>query len=446
MDPSLPTALASVAACLVASAFFSGSETALTSLGGTRTRQIIEGDPRAGRALALWADRPLEVLVTILIWNNLVNITASALASQIAESVLGGADAHAIVSPLAVAIGVMTLLLLTFGEITPKTLAKANAERIAPGLMRALIPFYWISFIFMRGFIKLAERMSSITGTDLYEDRTGLVSEADIEYLVRLGRREGSLTGERERLLRSVFEFTDTAVREVMVARTDVVFLSADDSLPDVLDAVIGAGHSRLPVYEGGVDHVIGLCYARDMLGLIHADPDNHRDFDLRDHIREAQFVPETKAISQLLEQMRDQRIHMAIVVDEFGGVAGIVTLEDIIEEFFGDIQDEFDTEEEWIETTPDGDWLLDARYNINEFAEQFGVDPVDSEEFDTVGGLIAKITGEVAHRGTVCDALGFRFTVVEADHARIKRVRAERLPPETDEEETVDAEAATAV
>lgn len=425
----------SILGCLVLSAFFSGSETALTSISRARAQQMYEQSGQR-RSLRRLVEQPVVVLTTILIGNNLVNITASALATNVAEEMLGGgADGQAIVSPVAVAIGVMTLLLLTFGEITPKALARAHAERIAPILMVLLTPLIVVLRPFTWAFVALSNGVAWFTGKPLQEDGP-FVREEDIEYLVELGHREGTLSAERETLLRSVFDFTETAVREVMVPRTDVVFVPADISEDELFDLIVKVGHSRLPVYDGNVDNIIGLVYAKDMLRHMR-DRRKGKRFELRHFLRRPEFVPQSKPIAELLREMQANRVHMAAVVDEFGGVAGIVTLEDIMEELFGEIRDEYDVESDLIEQLPDGTWRIEAKVNLEDLGEALGIEGVEDEDCDTLGGYISKMTGEVGNVGTEVEAWGLRFVVEEADPRRIRWVRAEALQPSDPSGET---------
>lgn len=416
-----------IVVCLVLSAVFSGSETTLTALSQTRTRQLLESGGRPAAVLRRWLEEPSAWLTSILIGNNIVNVAASALATSVAQQVLGewaGQEA-AWVSPLAVAVGVMTLLLLVFGEITPKTLARAHHERLAVVVLYVLTPWYVVSWPVTRVFMLLSNRVGRWTNTEL-DGGAPHVREEDIEYLVRLGREEGSISSDRERMLRSVFEFTDTTAREVMVPRTDVVALPRQATGKEVLEVVLDAGHSRLPVYDGSIDNIVGLFYAKDLLRLISARPID-ADFDLRRSLRQANFVPETKLISELLREMQENRIHMAIVVDEFGGFAGIVTLEDIMEEFFGDILDEYDVESDWLEEGPDGRWRVDARINMEELGEVLGITIEEEEDIDTLGGYLTKELGEVPRAGAVVDAWGLRMVIEEADARRVRRVLIER-------------------
>lgn len=430
MQGSLSSQILLIVLFLVLSALFSACETAVTALGRTRTSRLLERNDWMSRSIRLWAENPREVLITILICNNIVNVSASAFATTVAQRLLDGTSwAPEWLDPVGAAVFVMTMLLLTFGEITPKTLARDRAELFAPVLMTLVRPFYTVFWPATRVFAALTDSIGDAP-------EPTLVKEEDIEHLVRLAKQDGSLDAERERLLRSVFGFTDTQAREVMVPRTDIDFIDADTPLETLLERIVGGAHSRMPVYEGGVDNIIGLCYARDMLQFVQGVR-NDETFDLRRYVRPAKFVPETKPISQLLGEMQQQRIHMAIVVDEFGGVSGLVTLEDIIEQFFGDIQDEFDREEEWVQVLPGGSWRIDARLHFDEFLELINhedTEEFEGDDFDTLGGFIAKKTGMIDARGHAFEDLGFRFTVVDATARRIKWVRVEpATPPETE-------------
>lgn len=429
-----------IAICLLFSAFFSGSETALTSLSPANARRLMEEAGRRGEVLSLWVDDPLRVLTTILVGNNVFNIAASAIATAVAVEVLEPLSASvSFINPVAIAVGVMTLLLLTFGEITPKTLAKANAERLAIPILLLLRPIVFLLMPVTALFIGLSRTLAERTGTDL-EPGGPFVREEDIEYLVRLGGREGSLSQDRERLLRSVFEFTDTTAREVMVPRTDVFAVPADASEADLLAQLLAAGHSRVPVYEGAIDNIIGLCYAKDLLRFV-GQRTGSETFEVARFLRRANFVPETKPISELLREMQENRIHMAIVVDEFGGFSGLVTLEDIIEEFFGDILDEYDVESDWIVEVTPGRWRVDARIGITDLGELLRVDIPDIEDCDTLGGYLSKAVGEVAAAGAVVEEWGLRFTVEDADERRVKQVCVERFEPPDPDEAPVDTE-----
>ncbi len=433
MDGSSASTALAILACLVASAFFSGSETALSSISRTRVRQLLDEGGRAAAPLRLWDEQPVYVLYTILIWNNVVNVTASALASQLAEDLMSGlAPGMRFLNPVAVAVGAMKLLLLTFGEITPKGLARVYAERIAVPILVVMRLFYWLSYPVASVFVRLTRGFSRLAGSDV-DPGPALVREEDIEYLVRLARRDGSIETDRDRMLRSVFEFSETPARSVMVPRIDIDCVPDDIALDDLIARFLDEGHSRLPVYTDNIDNVVGIVYARDILREVHSKRGQTGAFRVTDSLREARFVPETKPISQLFAEMQKERVHMVILVDEFGGVSGLVTLEDIIEQFFGDIQDEFDAEDEWIQHCPDGSIRFDGRVALAEVWEHISVDEAEREEdddVDTLGGWVAKVTGTVARRDTVVEGWGWRFRVTDADNRRVKWVHAERNVP----------------
>lgn len=416
-----------ISACLVLSAFFSGSETAITSLPRAKVQQAV--DQSGGRSiLRLVLTSPVELLTTILIGNNIVNITASALATEVAETLLGGAG-DGFVNPVAVAVGVMTLLLLAFGEITPKSLARANAEWLAPWLLYVLWPMMWALKPVSKAFVALSHGASRLAGAPL--DAVGpSVSEDEIEYLVELGRREGSLSEEREDLLRGVFGFTETTVREVMVPRTDAVMVPATINEAELHRLFVRVGHSRLPVYQRDTDDILGLVYAKDLLRFL-ADRKPDEPFQLKRVLRRPEFVPQSKPISELLRDMQARRVHMAIAIDEFGGVAGLITLEDIIEEMFGEIRDEYDVEQDAVQLESEGVWLVEGRLNLEDLGEALEVEDLVDEESDTVGGLVVNALGAVPAVGAVVEFRGLRFTVVEADQRRVLRVRVERVPVE---------------
>ena len=426
----LPTGeLLGVAGMLVLSAYFSSAETALTSLGVVKLEKLIEQRRSHEAVLRRWIDHPREILTTILIGNNLVNITASALATQAAQKTLALFPNVSQTRAVPIAVGVMTLLLLTFGEITPKVLARAHRERLAVFFLASLRPFYLLFYPATRVFVGLTNVVARVTGAPAVQSGPH-VSEEDIELLVQLGRREGSISKDREDLLNSVFEFTDTTAREIMVPRTDIVAVEANTGLEELIDLVLSAGHSRMPVYEGKVDDIIGVVHIKDLLGLtrLGARGDGERSgFDLRRIVRDVQFVPETKPINQLMQEMQELRNHMSIVVDEFGGVAGLVTLEDIVEEFFGEIWDEHDREiEAYAQKVADGIYRIDARLNLYDLGELFDIEIPEDADYDTVGGLIAKETGTVAGVGAIVQRWGIRLTVVEADRRRLRKIRAE--------------------
>ena len=246
------------------------------------------------------------------------------------------------------------------------------------------------------------------------------------------GEEEGLINEEENEMIRSIFALGDTVVREIMVPRTDMACVSADAGVKEVLQGIIACGHSRIPVYEGTIDNIIGLLYAKDLLKYWGT---NESDIVLRKIIRPPYFIPESKNLEELLHEFKKKRVHIAIVIDEYGGTSGLVTIEDLLEQIVGDIQDEYDIEEEWLLEKPGGSVLVDARFPIEELEEHFDIQ-VERDKFDTVGGLIFHLTGRIPESGEVVENDTIRMTVLEADERRISRVRIVRKGPDSGESE----------
>lgn len=404
--------LIGIAVCLVFSGFFSGSETALTSLSEVKVHQLIEENPRWGRPLRRWQNNHSGILATILIANNLANITASALAAD-------WAGRYFTDNGIPIAIGVMTLLLLFSGEITPKTLARRYSTILAIPIIHLVLVFHFVlfpaSWVITR-FINLLFRL--IGGT---KGETALVTEQDIEYAVSLGSREGAFDKQKEHLLSSIFDFTDTTAKEIMVPRTDMVTLFHDTPYDQVMDISLESGFSRIPVKDGTIDNVAGIFYTKDLLPAPKA---SEKSKFLKKRLRPAVFIPESKKISEVLKLFQKDRIHLAIVVNEFGGTEGIVTLEDIIEELLGEIQDEFDAEESRLRQMPDGSYTADARVDIEDIEETLEIKFPEEREYESLGGFLMEMAGDVPSAGWSHKFQEYKFSVTEADANKVITVQ----------------------
>jgi CBS domain containing-hemolysin-like protein len=258
------------------------------------------------------------------------------------------------------------------------------------------------------------------------------VTEEEIHEMMDASEEEGLINEEENEMIRSIFALRDTVVREIMVPRTDMASISADAAFREVLNSIIDCGHSRIPVFDGSIDNVIGLVYAKDLLKCWGMDESL---FSLRRILRTPYFIPETKNLEELLHDFKKKRIHIAIVIDEYGGTSGLVTIEDLLEQIVGDIQDEYDLEEEWLEEGEDGSAVVDARLPIEELEEYFGVE-IEREKFDTVGGLIFHLTGRIPAAGEEVEVGSIRLKVLEADARKIKKVRISKLPETAEETE----------
>jgi CBS domain containing-hemolysin-like protein len=256
------------------------------------------------------------------------------------------------------------------------------------------------------------------------------VTEAEIQQLMNAGEEEGLINEEENEMIQSIFALGDTVVREIMVPRTDMAFVTVDATVREVLSSIIACGHSRIPVFDGTIDNIVGLVYAKDLLKFWGMD---ESAVVLKDILRPPYFIPESKNLEELLHEFKKKRIHIAIVIDEYGGTSGLVTIEDLLEQIVGDIQDEYDLEEEWLLEQADGAAVVDGRLPIEELEEHFGI-KIEREKFDTVGGLIFHLTGRIPAVGEEVENGSILLTVLEADERKISKVRITRLPEKVEE------------
>ncbi|TNE44192.1 MAG: HlyC/CorC family transporter [Deltaproteobacteria bacterium] len=417
---------AAIAFCLFFSAIYSASETSLTALSQAKIQQMLETDPTKYKMFSLWLERPNHVLTAILIGNNLVNILASALATSIAEEVF-------LHSGVAIAVGVMTLLILINGEIVPKTYAKYHAKQVARRLFPILRLSYLLFYPVTMALTQIASWVVRLFGGRVSHSGP-FVSEADIEYIIDLGTREGVLNEEKEKLLQSILEFDDITIREVMVPRTEMLSISVEAQPDDVLELANNSPHSRIPVYLEHLDNVEGILYLRDLFRMYTANGESLLSSQWTDLLRPAYFVPGTMKISTLLGEFQRRKKHIAIVVDEFGGTMGLVTMEDILEEIVGEIRDEFDTDEQHdFVVEPDGTILAQAKVGVRDLEEELEIEFPDEGDYETLGGFLTACSGHVPEVGHVHEYEGFLFTVLEANEKSVQSVAISRAEIEFD-------------
>ena len=249
------------------------------------------------------------------------------------------------------------------------------------------------------------------------------ITEEEIHEIITAGEEEGLINPRENAMIQSIFHLRETVVREIMIPRTDMACIDSSDTIQDVIAKILECGHSRLPVYEGTADNIVGLVYAKDLLKYWGMDASS---CDLMKTLRSPYYIPETKNLEELLQEFKRKRVHMAIVIDEYGGTSGLVTIEDLLEQIVGDIQDEYDLEEERLLPQPDGSIVVDARLPVEELEEHFGIE-VEREMFDTVGGLIFHLTGRIPRAGEEITTEDIHMTILDADERKILRVRIER-------------------
>jgi len=345
-------------AFVVGSAFCSGTETALTALGEARARQLRDAGGRQARLLSLWIDHPERVLSTLLIGNTLVNIGAGALAASVAADLVRASPTWVEGTVVAAATALTTVVVLFFGEIIPKTTGKRHPVRVSLATIPLVRALCWIMWPISSATTRATSAIMKAFGGGDGSAAPAVTSE-EIEYLIEMGTREGVLDEVKEELLNSVLEFADRVVKEIMIPRTRMVAVDKDAPPEELVRIVTENPYSRMPVFEGSVDNVVGILMVRDIVRELRSGPVS--GVRLEGHLKPPFFVPEQMKISRLLKEMQRRHVHLAVVVDEFGGTSGIVTLEDVLEEIVGEIQDEADAEAAPVKALGEGVWLADA-------------------------------------------------------------------------------------
>jgi magnesium and cobalt transporter len=260
----------------------------------------------------------------------------------------------------------------------------------------------------------------------IFFGRRRVLTEKELQAIIVESEEEGIINEGEGEMLHSIFEFGETIVREIMVPRTDMVSCPTTATLSQLLDAIINSGHSRIPIFEGTNDRIVGVIYAKDLLHF-WGRPD--AEIKVTRVMRTPYFVPETKNVEELLQEFRTKRVHMAIAIDEYGGTSGLITIEDLIEEIVGDIQDEYDLEEEWLQKEDTASVLVDGRLNIEELEEFFNIS-IPRDNFDTVGGYLFSLLGHIPAEGEEIQDGALLLTVVESDPRKIRKVRVRRMAP----------------
>jgi CBS domain containing-hemolysin-like protein len=421
--------LVAVAALTAIAAFLAAAETGLTRMSRARAMHLHEERRRGSAQLLALVEQPARFLNLVLLLVLVVQFFATALFTSVTSRVIGGGLG------VVVAATVMTVITFIGAEVAPKTYAVQHTDRAA----LFVAPFVYL-LTRLPGLGQLTRLLIAIG--NVVTPGKGLksgpfVSEDEIKALVDEAERDDVIEEEEREMIHSIFEFGDTIVREVMVPRPDMVAVPLGTSLQEVLELILRTGYSRIPVYDGTVDEVVGLAYAKDVLRRLH---DGQADKPLTDILRPAPFMPESLRAAECLREMRTRKSHMVIVIDEYGGTSGLVTLEDLLEEIVGEITDEYDREEPNVEPLPDGDYRVNARLGVDEVNELLDVE-LPSTEWDSIGGLLFNLVGGVPREGQEVEFKGLRLRAERVQGRRIGRVRIHRLsPPEQPEDITAQA------
>ncbi len=386
---------------LFVSAFFSASETALYTISRTKARHLAKDKARAFTLIWRMKEDPHRLLTTVLIGNNLANVGASALATTLALRLFPD-------YALGIATGIMTLLILVFGEVFPKSLATRN--NILIGRL-TIYPIYWLSIVFVP-IIFFLNFIPLLTGK---VQKIHKVTEEELMTFVEVVEEDGEIKEEEREMIHSIFEFDDTSASEIMTPRADMFVVQANAPMP--MEEIARSGYTRIPVIDGNIDHVIGILNVKDLFmhQIISETP-----VDIQKIIREPYFVPENKKLDKLLHQFKKRKQHMAIVVDEYGGVSGLITLEDTIEEIFGEISDETDKEEPHIVSLGAKEWVVLGKSEVDEVNAKTGMSIPESYEYDTFSGYILEKTGRIPRENEEIALGKFAVIVRKMDGNRI--------------------------
>jgi CBS domain containing-hemolysin-like protein len=405
-------------------AFLAAAETSLTRMSRARAMHLVEEQRRGARQLLALVEQPARFLNLVLLLVLVVQFFATALFTSVLSRLVGGGLG------VAIAATVMTILTFIFAEVAPKTYAVQQTDRAA--LAVAPLTYVLTRLPVLGPLTRLLIGIGNVVTPGKGLKSGPFVSEDEIRALVDEAERDEVIEEEEREMIHSIFEFGDTILREVMVPRPDMVAVPVTMSLQEVLELILRSGFSRIPVYQRDIDDVVGLAYAKDVLRRLH---DGQADKPLVDILRPALFMPESMRAAECLREMRRRKSHMVIVIDEYGGTAGLVTIEDLLEEIVGEIADEYDLEEPNVEPLPDGDFRVNARLGIDEVNELLDVE-LPATEWDSIGGLLINLVGGVPREGQEVEFQGLRLRAERVQGRRIGRVRIHRLSPPEDVED----------
>ncbi|MGC8977203.1 MAG: hemolysin family protein, partial [Candidatus Ratteibacteria bacterium] len=402
------------------SAFFSASETAFISLSKYHFQKFLEKDKKKGERLSFWFKNPEKILITTLVGNNFVNILASVFAATISYRYF-----HKII-PSFIA-GLMTFIILVFGEIIPKSIAKKHSEKVA------LLFSYPLKFfsIILTPFVKLLLFISNlflILFGEKIETIMPVLTEEDVKAMIEAGREEGVIEEKEKEMIHSIFEFGDKMVKEIMTSRVNIIAVEEDTDLEKIIEMIGTYGYSRIPVYKENIDKIIGLVYIKDIIAKQTSE--NWRDLKAKDIMRNVYFVPETKKVIELLRELQMLKLQMAIVIDEYGGTAGLITMEDLIEEIVGEISDEFKKDEKQYIKITEGKYLIKGNMEIEKVEELIGL-KIPDIDIETLAGFVLFHFGRFPKKGEEFEYNGYKIVVQDASDKIINWVKIEKIENE---------------
>lgn len=424
---------------ILINAFFAMSEIAVISLNDAKIKRMAEDGNKKAKILVDMVGQPSRFLATIQVGVTLSGLLASAVAADtFAEYIVAAFEGTGVNLGVVhgVSLVVITIILsfftLIFGELVPKRLAMNSAERISFAIARPLRAIY----LFERPFVSLL----SVTTNGILrlfgvsaEQKSEQVTEEEIRMMIDVGNENGSIEQADREMINNIFEFDDRTAEDIMTHRTEITALPLDATLADCIHTAVDTGYSRIPVYGEDLDDVVGILYIKDLLHMVLENPDP--EFKLADYIRPALYVPERSHCDELFRELQKQKVQMAIAVDEYGGISGLITMEDLLESIVGNIQDEYDEEEEEYAQISDTVYELDGLMQIEDVEKIFHIRFPENGNYDTLGGFIVDKLGYIPAEGDTPSVMvgDVVFTVVAVEERHIDLVRAERVPPQQD-------------
>ncbi|MBO8435246.1 MAG: HlyC/CorC family transporter [Tyzzerella sp.] len=394
---------------LLMSAFFSASETALTSLSKIRLKNMVEDKVKNADLIEKLISNPNKLLSAILVGNNLVNIAATSILTSLTL-------AYAPKNGVAIATAITTVAILIFGEITPKTFAAQNSEKVSLAVAKLINVVIFILTPVIAILNVLTGFIIKILGVKKDSNLT-TITEAELKTMVNVSHEEGVIEIDERRMINNVFEFDNSKAKDVMTPRTDMVAVEDNLDYKDIVALFKEERFSRLPVYHESIDNIVGVLHLKDIVFI------DEKDFSVEKYMREPFFTYESKIVSELFSEMRTKKIPVAIILDEYGGTSGIVTMEDMVEEIMGEISDEYDEDDNDITVIKEDEYIVDGSTRLEDVNEMIGT-RFESEDFDTIGGYVIGVMGRFPDEGEEIETDGVKIKVEKSDKNRIDELR----------------------
>lgn len=420
------------AVLLMISSLMAMLEVGLLSLTHIKAQQLLEKNKKIEPLLNLWVKNAKHILASIYTITLLSHIGVILIVYRFFNRLLS----YRLSQPLLIGIVLaVSFLILGLSTIIPKCIARGRPDIIS---LRFVQIMHWMSYVLWlpnKVFLVLTSWLSSFLGIPDLD--TVLITEDEIKTIIEMGEQEGTVEESERKMIHSIFDFGDTIVREVMSPRVDIVCISVTSTLMEAVEVIQVNHHSRIPVFKENIDNIVGILYAKDILDYL--ENDSFRKKPVRDVMHQPLFIPETKLISELLHELRETKTHLAIAVDEYGGTAGIITIEDILEEIIGEIQDEYDTDEEALYTVVnEHEYIVDAKTPINEFKDLLGIEePLKDEgDYDSVGGYVFSLLGRIPSVGETFHNHTIGFEVLDADEKRIISLKITRIHKQDEQQD----------